>query len=299
MILFNRYASELNEIQDAVLEVISVCRDEISDLFDSNSANRNLVDRTLRRLFAYQSDRSQTISYLVSSNYVWDAEIVMRSFYESHAKIWLICQTPSHKRQELVEEFWGQYAEMHAHRRAHRAKPGANLFRQNSSPDNAAVYEALANDKLFAFHEGTKKERRTLEQKWSFSEILEQLEQNSENSFPLYGATALKHMYGQQSHLIHADESALDLMLDRQLRPVDDLELLTCSHVCRIFSDQVSLWTFSTSALRHRYELKGEGEGRRWELWKRLQELIKPFSERFAESQREFYERLSRESQID
>lgn len=290
--IVSQYASELNIIQDSVLEAITVCRDEIEQTFDSNSEEHDLTDHTLKRLFAYQSDRSQTISHLVSANYVWDAEIIMRSFYETHAKIWLICQTKPDERQSLVEEFWGDYAELHAYKKAQRAKLGAELFEQNSSLYDAEVYKALANDRVFDFHKGNKRERKLLEQKWSFTEILERLEQNSEDSFPLHGVSGLKHMYGQQSHLIHADESALDLMLDRRLRSPEEHELLICSHVCRLFSDQVSLWTCSTSALRHRYDLKTDKDSKRWKLWRQLHELTKPFNERFAESQKEFYERL-------
>jgi len=96
-------------------------------------------------------------------------------------------------------------------------------------------------------------------------------------------------MYGQQSHLIHADESALDLMLDRRLRNPEELELLVCSHVCQIFSDQVSLWTFSTSALLHRFNLEDDEDGRRWKTWKKLHKLTSIFSERFAEIQPKFW----------
>ena len=277
-----------------VLEAISACRDEIEDLFTANSAAHDLVDHTLKRLFAYQSDRSQTISYLVSSNYVWDAEIILRSFYETHAKIWFICQAPAGDRENLAEEFWGDYAKMHANKKATRAKPGAELFARSSKPNDAAIYKALGNESLFEFHKGNRQERRSLEQKWSFSEIIDRLENSSDISFPMAGVSALKHMYGIQSHLIHADESALDLMRDRMLRSPEELEALVRGHVCRIFSDQVSLWCFSTSALRYRYDLKDEDDSQRWALWKRLHELTEPFGKRFAESQRDFYEGLNK-----
>ncbi|MDP7241198.1 MAG: DUF5677 domain-containing protein [Rhodospirillales bacterium] len=292
-----QYASELDQIQDTVLEVISACRDEIEELFAANSNDQEIVDHTLKRLFAYQSDRSQTISYLVSSNYIWDAEIIMRSFYEAHTKIWFICQSPGGERESLAKEFWGDYSKMHAHKKAARAKPGAEFFAQNSRLGDAAVYEALANAQLFEFHEGNKRERKSLEQKWSFSEIIERLERDSSDSFPLTGVSGLKHMYGLQSHLIHADESALDLMLDRNLRSTEELEILTCGHVCRIYSDQVSLWAFSTSALRHRYDLEPKKDSNRWRLWKHLHELTKPFHERFNQSQQDFYRNIDEGNQ--
>ena len=118
----------MNKIQDVVLEAISLCRDEIEQLFESHSDNTSLVDYTLKRLFAYQSDRSQTVSLLVSADYWWDAEILMRPFYETHAKIWLICQAQESERQNLAEEFWIALGGIHSRQRADRAKVGAELF---------------------------------------------------------------------------------------------------------------------------------------------------------------------------
>ncbi len=236
----SQYAAEMNAIQNCTIEAISGCRDEIKKTFESNANDKNLIDITLKRLFSYQSDRSQTISHLTSNNYWWDAEIIMRSFYEAHAKIWYICQTNAGERQALVEEFWGAYSELNARKKAERAKYGAEVFEKNSMPFDSIVYRTLGNEDLFDLHKGNKKDRQKLGQKWSFSEIINKLESNSESSFPFDGISALKHMYGQQSHLIHADESALDLMLDRQIRSDEELEILICSHVCRIFSDQVS-----------------------------------------------------------
>jgi hypothetical protein len=103
----SQYASEMNNIQDTTLDAISACRDEIKNLFDANFNTQSIVDHTLTRLFSYQSDRSQSISYLVSGNYVWDAEIIMRSFYEAHAKIWFACQSEEADREILAREFWG------------------------------------------------------------------------------------------------------------------------------------------------------------------------------------------------
>lgn len=285
----NQFAGEMNVIQDTVLEAITVCRDEIEELFASHTDEESQIDHTLKRLFAYQSDRSQTISFLVSANYWWDAEILMRSFYETHAKIWLICQAENNERQTLVDEFWIALGKVHSKQRADRAKPGADLLSKYGKREEADILNHLRDEKNFDFSTDNRAQRKRLEMKWSFFEILNVLEQKSGSSFPLFGVSALRHMYGQQSHLIHADESALDLMLDRRMRTVADLETLTCSHVCRILTDQVSLWTYSTSALRWRYQSKDDNSSKRWRLWRQVHTLTEPFSKRFGESQRNFY----------
>jgi len=283
----------MNEIQNGVLETISVCRNEIEHLFENYSNRDCLIDHTLKRLFAYQSDRSQTISYLVSSNYWWDAEILMRPFYETHSKIWFICQTKDSERQGLVEEFWGALGDIHARQKADRASTGAAQLSKADSQE-AIILQLLSDEHLFPTHKASRSERKRIESKWSFSEIITALERNSDSAFPLAGISALRHMYGQQSHLIHGDESALNLMLDRQLRSKEELELLICSHVCRIFGDQVSLWAFSTSALRHRYSIADELTSPRWMQWKKVVSLIEPFTKRFNENQRDFYAQWSK-----
>ncbi len=235
------------------------------------------------------SDRSQAVSYLLSSNFVWDAEIVLRLFYEANAKIWFICLTEPDQRDALVEEFWGPYASMHNHKRAHRASLAAELCRHHDWPADEINLSALSDRSVFDFGEGNKNDRKALAHKWSFTEIIRFLANNSPRDFDLRDAPGLLHMYGQQSHLIHADESALDYMLDRKLRSPEELELLACAHASRILSDQSSLWTFSAMALRHLYNRETEIGGGLLAKYAKVHELAKPFFDRFNESQTEFY----------
>jgi hypothetical protein len=288
-----KYSAELNELQEATLEAISFARNQIEIQFSNHAEDRNLVDYTLKHLFAYLSERSQAVSYLVSSNMVWDAEIVLRSFYETAAKIWFICLSRPDQRDALVEEFWGPYASMHSHKRANRASPAAEVFKRNKRPDDEIILSMLGDPRLFDFGENNKKDRKSLEQKWSFTEIIKFLGSNSPEGFDLQDVPGLLHMYGQQSHLIHADESALDLMLDRKLRAPEEYEILASAHVCRIFSDQASLWSISALALSHRYDRKTEiGNGLQAKHAK-LHDLAKPFLDRFQESQAEFYRNIT------
>lgn len=224
---------------------------------------------------------------------MWDAEIVLRSFYEANAKIWFVCLSQSDQRDELAEEFWGPYASMHSHKKANRASPAAEVFRRHGKSADETTLSTLTDPRIFDFGEGNKNDRRALEQKWSFTEIIGFLANNSPDDFDLRDATGLLHMYGQQSHLIHADESALDLMLDRELRNPEERELLACAHVSRIFSVQASLWTFSTMVLRYRHDRKTEIGGDLLAKFEKVHELAKPFLYRFSASQEAFYRDIS------
>ncbi|MEO1642938.1 MAG: hypothetical protein AAFR74_06335, partial [Pseudomonadota bacterium] len=73
---------EMNELQELALQSISIARDEIMQIFSENFAEDDIVDHTIDRLLRYMSERSQTISFLISHNYTWDAEIILRSYYE-------------------------------------------------------------------------------------------------------------------------------------------------------------------------------------------------------------------------
>jgi len=194
----SKYAVELNKLQDATLDAISTARDQIEVQFSNHAEDRNLVDYTLKRLFAYMSDRSQAVSYLVSSDFMWDAEIVLRSFYEASAKIWLICLSPPDQRESLAEEFWGAYASMHNHKKAKRASPAAELFKRHDRVADETILSTLADRRIYDFGEGNKNDRKVLEQKWSFSEIIRFLEKNSPDDFDLQDAPGLLHMYGRR-----------------------------------------------------------------------------------------------------
>lgn len=52
-----------------------------------------------------------------------------------------------------------------------------------------------------------------------------------------------------QSHLLHADISALDRMLDRMTRDPGELEVLVGTHVCKTLSDQIYLWAMTSIAI--------------------------------------------------
>lgn len=282
----------MDEIQDAVLNAISNCRDETVELFEITKNKKDLVHSTLNQLFIYQAERSVTISYLVSSNYWWDAEIIMRAFYETHAKILFICLASENERQKLVEEFWGDLTNLNSRKRAYRAEAGINLIKNQLDLQGLKVLDVFKNQKIFPINDGNKKNRKLLEQKWSFAEMINTIETNTNDSFPIEGISALKHIYGMQSHLIHADDTALDIMTDRRLRDPKELELLVASHVCRIWSDQISLWTFSTSALYKCFKLKSKSKTKRWKSWQNIQDLIEPIKEEFNQSQKEFYDNL-------
>jgi len=282
-------AKKLNALQDAVLDAVSAARDAISDLFDRHGHPTELLDNTLMRMCSYSSDRSQAVSYLVSAGFAWDGEIVLRSCYEANARIWFICLAEPSRRQALVNEFWGELADIHSYKRSRRAAAPRDTFKRHEQPQDETVFATLVRGDLQQFSRAGKKDKKNLEHKWSFTEIVQYLKKNPPDSFDLRDIDSLLHTYGLASHLVHADESALDLMLDRRLRPPAERHALAIAHVCRIFSDQVSLWMITAMTLAYRFEHKPRVPVSLRQKWENISTISQPFIERFYASQADFY----------
>ncbi|HEY2068073.1 MAG TPA: DUF5677 domain-containing protein [Rhizomicrobium sp.] len=272
-------------IQNANLAMLSALRDEVVRLFDSHADGDTLATQTLQQLFRYMSERSQTVSFLVSREYAWDAEIILRSFYEAAAKIVFICKAQPSEKEALAKEFWDAVGLAGDRRRARKAEFAEAVLK--GDPSSARIFEHLRRPGALRDAEspGNRAARKAIDKKWSFSEIVETLEGE------LPGAKSLLHMYGMASHLIHADAGALELMIDRTLRQPEELQLLRASHACRILSDLASLWYLCAACLAGHLGVKfSEGK----ELGKQLRECLdmsEPLHRLFAESQNDFYER--------
>ncbi|TXM93737.1 hypothetical protein FV222_22040 [Methylobacterium sp. WL103] len=231
----------IRELQEHNLFVMSLLRDEAVHLFEVAEDRESKIVATLSHLFSYIFSRSQTISFLIGGGYDWDAEIILRSFYETAAKIIYICSVDDEERPTLVNEFWDELGPISDRKNAVRASYAEEALGEGVS---SKILRALQNGKIFDLEsEGNKHSRKRLEKKWSFTEIISVLEARSLKGKPLKGIKSLLHMYGSSSHLIHADKFAMDLMHDRATRPAEELIFLKAGHVSRIMSDQVNiLW---------------------------------------------------------
>lgn len=227
--------------------------------------------------------------FLVSWGYAWDAEIVLRSFYEVAVKILLIGFAHDSEKDQLVGEFWTDLSAVYTRKTARKAEYVVDLMKE-WDPESVPVFDALASDEMLTSNASTNKtQRKALERKWSFAEIVSRL---AHGARPLVGANSLLHMYGMASHLIHADKAALDLMTDRAGRPQAERNIVARAHTSRILTDQVHLGFICVDAIRHHLRSSFGDETRLRAACDRCSELSTPFSDDFNESQREFYQNL-------
>jgi len=278
---------------DAKLASISAIRDDVQDIFARYGESTSEVTPTLKRLFHYLSTRSQAVSYLLSAGYAWDSEIILRSFYDTAAKILLISFTPKDEQSALIGEYWNDLGAIYNRKRARRAELASRFPEKDSDLLTDSIFQALSDRALYDMADGVSKaKRKALEQKWSFDGIIKQLQTLGEKGKPLIGADVLLHMYGMASHLIHADAAAMDLIDDRKLREPNERALLEASHASRIMSDQVCLWWFCAYAVCRHYNGRFKDEKTFFAIFSKFDELSKPIQKAFHESQREFYSNL-------
>jgi len=281
----NDRVTSLGAVQEAALAAFPLIRDEVSSLFSRYISDHTDISTTLRMLFKYQSERSQTVSFLISYGYAWDAEIILRSFYEVTAKILFVCLTQEDQKAGLMSEFWEGLGDINNRRTARKAEFSEQISRRSGNAYDEAVFSFLQNERFFPKDDSfSRTQRKRLKQKWSFSEIIQSLSATS----GLQEINSLFHMYGMASHLAHADCNALELMIDRDIRETDERTLLERAHLCRIMSDQVGLAFFSAEALRRHFKAEFENKSL-FSVVDRFFRLTKPVSDAFDETQKEFY----------
>ena len=259
--------------------------------FDDD-AGANDVKRTLCMLYQYFLDRSGSVITLLANRLDWDAEIVLRTCYECAFKVLRIALASSREQVKLVQEFWGPVGES-ANRRAARKAVFAEAVFPETCQAPRDVFQLLQDPKVFPTGPGlTREDRRRLERKWSFFEIVEALAECRLKGRKIHNIRSFLHVYGMASHLVHSDCKALDLVTDRTLREPDELTLLEDAHVARIATDVVSIGAVCTYAVS---ECSAGPKATHDDLQREVDVVLsigKEISSPFYASQRAFYDSM-------
>lgn len=258
----------------------------------NDNAESNAVQRTLCMLYQYFLDRSGSVVTLLTNRLDWDAEILLRTCYECASKVLRIALAPPREQVKLVEEFWGPLGES-ANRGAARKAVLAEAVFPKTSQAPRDVFQLLQNPNVFPTGLGlTREDRRRLEHKWSFSEIIDALTECRLKGRKIHNIRSFLHIYGMASHLVHADCKALDLVTDRTLREPDELTLLRDAHAARIATDLVSIGAVCTYAVS---DCCTGPKGTHDDLQREVDVVLsigKEISSPFYASQRAFYDSM-------
>lgn len=280
------------ELRDAAWALLIAQRNDLLDevkTWEESTPTR----RVLLALFQFLGDRGRGVLALLNAGLDWDAEIVLRSFYECASKIMYLATSSELDRTRRLYEFEIILAVASDKRRARKAAFAEAVFDEQFSADRD-VFRALQHpDMIRTFGSVSKRDRQAIEARWSFSGIIDQLAAG-QNSDALPEATSLLHIYGMASHLAHADAGALDMMEDRAWRGDKERELLEAAHRARIVSDLASLSFYCGIIIEEPL-----GVARNWaKAWaapyRKVTVLSAEARERFYPTQQEFYDRVLR-----
>ncbi|WP_352423003.1 hypothetical protein [Proteiniphilum sp.] len=96
-----------------------------------------------------------------------------------------------------------------------------------------------------------RKKRQEMERRWSFSEIINEITMKYRGT-PLESIAALSYGYRMSSHVIHGDETAIQIIEERNNRSEEDRDKAYRGHFLRLFSDCLAFTTL-TGALTMSY----------------------------------------------
>ncbi len=176
--------------------------------------------------------RSNAMFTLIQSGCYWDAEIIARPLLECTVRMCFVCYAPVETRKELIREYFEDLYQINRLEQSEKAKKSRTIIaaqeRSKILLDGMVLTEAEEEE---IRKKWTKKERRALKQKWSFSEMIRDLDNRVKPLFDQDLFCAFTHSYGISSHLIHADESGIGVILDREQREDREKELMNQSHI--------------------------------------------------------------------
>jgi hypothetical protein len=268
---------------------MGIVNDFGKDIFFTIGVKPSLYSETMRVLNHYASDRARSAYCMLVNGMVWDAEIIVRSFYEAVAKSLFLATAIQERREALLEEYWEVLPAIFDHEGADRAEIAEKLARRHGNKDDERVLAHLRNSTIFNLDRvGNRKFRSEVKQRWSFSGIVSLLSGSNKSHNRIAFIDTLFHGYGMSSHLLHASPKAMDLMEDRVTRG-SDLKLLEVSHVTRILSDILHLSAFSFHQVQIATIAKLPLPSVIKESLERFSEIVRPFREEFARSQDGFY----------
>lgn len=201
--------------------------------------------------FDYCIDRSNAIYLLLHQRAYWDAEIVMRPLIECTVRMCYVCYAPSDAIPNLIEEYARSLYEVNRIEQSERAKKSrtqTHATERGGVPyDSPIILSSDAEEYLRS--RWPKSKRQALKQKWSFSEMIKQLDQWTKPHFRTDIFSSFIHSYGISSHLIHADESGMGVVANRKAKPDDEQSMMETAHLHKLLDLTLSSSMLTTIGL--------------------------------------------------
>ncbi len=149
---------------------------------------------------------SQSAIILISNGSLWEAEILIRSVLEGSLKYTFLCTgIYSDDIDRKFDEYWEYLYEIALIKEHQKSSHLLSLIDEDTSLEWKPIRDKLLPKEEFEQlqQKYPKKLKRYLEQKWSFSEIIQALSKPPNDEFK--ALSGLAYNYNLSSHLIHQD----------------------------------------------------------------------------------------------
>lgn len=188
-------------------------------------------------LIKFIISRLETVATLTTRDYLWDAEIILRSALETYVKFMFISAAKGEERANRIDEYWNLLSEISSIKQSAQAKKNLEFFGE-SEIHRLAYMPLVLPDELEnkLRKKWPKSDRQRLEQKWSFSEIVLSISRENKGT-PLEMILALSHSYRISSHVMHGDETGVLIIEERESRTQEEKDKANAGHYLRLMSD--------------------------------------------------------------
>lgn len=272
------------------LSVFSQLRDEIRDVISKTKAADARYSRFASGQMHYYGERCQSLNLLLQDWKLWDSDILMRSATECATRFIFVSIAEPVERANRIKEYEVALNEIDDLQRSEKAKP-AVAASTNSGSEMLLGGVVLSPEREIELRARWPKAKRAqLKQKWSFSEMVRQLSEFHDERIDLRHYKSLLYGYGLSSHLIHADQTAINVFWDRQEREPHIRKMQEQAHFARLATTQVSILFLCWRAIAFATGLDSKNpEPIRCLM--ALNENANVFHRAFAESQAHLYPR--------
>lgn len=188
-------------------------------------------------------ERFESITYLCRKGMYWDCEIILRSALETFIKYLYITIGNEDESKNKINEYWNSLAEIFSLKMSEQAKKNLELIKDNDTYTIAFLPLVLPeHEESELKKKWPKVERKKIEQKWSFSQMIATLSSIGDKK-TLKIISGLTFNYRIGSHLIHGDETGIGIITERKTRISEEKSNAERGHYLRILSDILSYST--------------------------------------------------------
>ena len=278
----------MQHLVHASVAVYSQIRDQLQQVIDTSRAIDPKYAAYSAMVLHYYSGRCQSLNLLLQEWKLWDSDIIMRAALECATRFLFVSIAPQGERTQRIDEYSVFLSEIEELQTSEKAK----AFVAEATEEHAKMLIGGVmlsdEDEALLRAKWPKVKRNALKQKWSFSEIVRVVSAFNHDRLDLRKYKSFLHGYGISSHLIHADQTAMDVVWDRANRNPQERAILENAHFARLATEPVSLLFLCWRAMEYASGIDSKSDNIVDSIIN-LNEQADVYHRAFAESQAHFY----------